>query len=104
MPKRYKVVVSPKAEMMLLEHMRFLSNVSVPAARRFLASFKEAKRQISSFPLSGAYEEEPPLPAERYRKCLFYGRSKFVYEVGTNEAYIDAILDCRQDTDSLDFL
>ena len=44
MPKRYKVVVSPKAEMMLLEHMRFLSNVSVPAARRFLASFKEAKR------------------------------------------------------------
>ena len=104
MPKRYKVIVSPKAKMMLLEHMRFLSNVSVPAAKRFLASFKEAKRQIGLFPLSGAYEEEPSLPAETYRKCLFYGRYKSLYEAGTDEVYIDAIRDCRQDTDSLDFL
>lgn len=99
MPKRYKVIVSKKAERMLLEHMRFLANVSVPAAQRLLASFKEAKRQISSFPLSGPYEDEPSLPAEMYRNCLFYGRYKILYEVGVNEFYIDAIIDCRQDVD-----
>ena len=102
MPKRYKVVVSPKAEMMLLEHMRFLSNVSRPA--QSFGIIQRGKTANFLIPLSGAYEEEPPLPAETYRKCLFYGRYKILYEVGTNEAYIDAILDCRQDTDSLDFL
>ena len=37
-------------------------------------------------------EEEPSLPTETYRKCLFYGRYKILYEAGTNEACIDAVL------------
>ena len=37
-------------------------------------------------------EEEPSLLTETYRKCLFYGRYKILYEAGTNEACIDAVL------------
>ncbi len=101
MPKNFKVIVSHKAEIMLMEHMRFLANVSGPAARRFLASFKDAKRDISMFPLSAPYEDAEPLPPETYRGCLFYDRYKILYEVGENEVYIDAVIDCRQDIESL---
>jgi len=104
MPKKLKVIVSNKAEFMLMEHMRFLANVSAPAAKRFLAAFKEATRSLSAFPLSGPYEDEAPLPAETYRRYLFYGRYKILYEVEEHDVYIDAIVDCRQDPATLDFL
>ncbi len=44
--------------MMLLAHMSFLSNVSVPASRKFLLAFKEPKRACR-LPLSGPYEDDP---------------------------------------------
>ena len=104
MPRKFKVIVSHEAEKMLLEHMRFLANVSIPASKRFLASFKDAKQSLAAFPLSGPYEDEASLPPETYRTYLFYGRYKILYEVVENEIYIDAIIDCRQDTGSFGFL
>jgi len=104
MSKKFKVILSHEAESMLIEHTRFLANVSVPASKRFLASFKEAKKILSAFPLSGPYEDEDLLPPETYRRYLFYGRYKILYEVGENEVYIDAIVDCRQDAGAASFL
>lgn len=97
MAGKYRVIVSEEAKTMLLDHMRFLSNVSIPASRKFLLAFKEAKAQLSAFPLSGPFDENPVLPAKTYRKCLFYGRYHILYEVGDNAVYIDAIVDCRQE-------
>lgn len=97
MPKRYKVVVSKEADSMLLRHTAFLANVSIPASRSFLSAFREAKSMLSQFPLSGAYENHPSLPPETYRKYLFYGRYKILYEVVQETVYVDAVLDCRQD-------
>jgi len=96
MSGRYRVIVSEAAKGMLLRHMKFLANVSVPASRNFLSAFKEAKEQLSTFPLSGPYEDDPALPPKTYRKCLFYGRYNILYEVEQETVYIDAIVDCRQ--------
>ena len=63
---------------------------------KFLSDFKEAKAQLSAFPLSGPYDDDPALPAKTYRKCLFYGRYNILYEVEGKTVYIDAIVDCRQ--------
>lgn len=104
MPKKFRVIVSQEAERMLLEHMRFLANVSIPASKRFLTSFKDAKQSLADFPLSGPYEDEASLPSETYRKYLFYGRYKILYEVEGDKVYIDATVDCRQDTGSFGFL
>ena len=84
---------------MLLRHMKFLANVSVPASRKFLSAFKDAKAQLSTFPLSGPFADDPALPAQTYRKCLYYGRYNILYEVGDNSVYIDAIVDCRQESE-----
>lgn len=96
MSKKYRVIVSDAAKGMLLRHMKFLANVSVPASRKFLLAFKDVKEQLSSFPLLGPYEDDPALPAETFRKCLFYGRYNVLYEVENKTVYIDAIVDCRQ--------
>lgn len=96
MAEKYRVIVSEAAKGMLLRHMKFLANVSVPASRKFLLAFKDAKAQLSAFPLSGPYDDDPALPAETYRKCLFYGRYNILYEVENKTVYIDAIVDCRQ--------
>lgn len=96
MAEKYRVIVSEAAKGMLLRHMKFLANVSVPASRKFLLAFKDAKAQLSAFPLSGPYDDDPALPAETYRKCLFYGRYHILYEVENKTVYIDAIVDCRQ--------
>lgn len=96
MAEKYRVIVSEAAKGMLLRHMKFLANVSVPASRKILLAFKDAKAQLSAFPLSGPYDDDPALPAETYRKCLFYGRYNILYEVENKTVYIDAIVDCRQ--------
>lgn len=96
MAEKYRVIVSEAAKGMLLRHMKFLANVSIPASRKFLLAFKDAKAQLSAFPLSGPYDDDPALPAETYRKCLFYGRYNILYEVENKTVYIDAIVDCRQ--------
>lgn len=96
MAEKYRVIVSEAAKGMLLRHMKFLANVSVPASRKFLLAFKDAKAQLSAFPLSGPYDDDPALPTETYRKCLFYGRYHILYEVENKTVYIDAIVDCRQ--------
>ena len=97
MTRRTKVVVSLAAESMLLQHTAFLANVSPPAARKFLTAFKEAKATLASFPLLGPFEDHPDLPAETYRKHIFYGRYKILYEVIQDTICIDAVVDCRQD-------
>lgn len=93
MAEKYRVIVSEAAKGMLLRHMKFLANVSIPASRKFLLAFKDAKAQLSAFPLSGPYDDAPALPAETYRKCLFYGRYNILYEVENKTVYIDAIVD-----------
>lgn len=60
---------------------------------------EEAKAQLSAFPLSGPFDDDPDLPAETYRKCLFCGRYHILYEVENKTVYIDAIVDCRQESE-----
>ena len=77
MPRKFKVIVSHEAEKMLLEHMRFLANVSIPASKRFLASFKDAKQSLAAFPLSGPYEDETSLPPKHTERICFMAATKF---------------------------
>ena len=38
---RYTVIVSQRADAMLVRHTRFLANVSIPAAKRLVAEFRQ---------------------------------------------------------------
>ncbi|MDR0380478.1 MAG: hypothetical protein LBH86_00580 [Oscillospiraceae bacterium] len=100
----YKVTLARRADWMLIAHTGFLADVSPAAARGLLTDFKAASKRIADDPFQFPYADEmdvPDMPAETYRKCLFYGRYKALFLVEGDEVYIDAIIDCRQENKSL---
>lgn len=53
---RYSVIVSQRADEMLVKHARFLAQVSVPAATRIADEFGRPGKEPVSFPSEDAYE------------------------------------------------
>lgn len=92
----YKVIVSEAANLMLVEHARFLSRVSINAANRLIDAFEKAAKSLETMPLRYPVDSniEPLVP---YRKIIFEKRYLILYEVVNTTVYIDYILDCRQD-------
>ena len=92
----YKVIVSEAANLMLVEHARFLSRVSINAADRLIEASEKAAKPLETMPLRYPVDSEiePHIP---YRKMVFEKRYLILFEVVDNTVFIDYILDCRQD-------
>jgi hypothetical protein len=95
--KRYDVLVDPDADAKMSSHIRFLSQVSVPAADRLLFELSEAINSLKSSPETYPfYMPLKPIDAElRYKMCT--DRYRIVFEIIGNEVFIYDIQDCRQD-------
>ena len=101
---KYNVILSRRADHMLISHTEFLARVSSPAARRLLVDFRKVKKVLEETPFQYPFADErdaPGIPLETYRKCLFDGRYKALYLVEENIVHIDAVIDCRQENDNL---
>lgn len=96
--RKYKVVTAPYLGDMLLEHVRFISNVSIPAARRFRAEFAQLVRRIGENPYQFPALDDPNLPRDTYRKALFAKWYKAVFYVEGEVVYIDAVVDGRRES------
>lgn len=94
---RYKVIAAPYLNGMLLEHVRFISRVSVPAAKRFRREFAELTERLAENPYQFPVLEDPNLPRDTYRKALFAKWYRAVFFVEGDCVYIDAVVDCRRD-------
>ena len=102
--RKYDVVLSRRAERMLLKHTEFLARSSPAAARRLIADSKEIKNRLADNPYQFPFADEvdvPGIPPETYRKCLFDRRYKALFLVEENDVFIDAFIDCRQENDTL---
>ena len=96
MKKRYEVVVSLRAEQMLIGHIRFLARVSVPAARRLRSEYADMLDAMEDNPLQFPVADDPGLP-DGYRKALFFKRYQLIFTVDNDKVFLDAVLDCRMD-------
>ena len=94
----YRVVVSERADRMLVQHARFLARVSEKAALRMTDEFEEVLSALESNPYQFPAETDYNLPAGRYHKALFAKRYKALFSIDRNTVYLDMVLDCRQDT------
>ena len=102
--KPYNVILSRRADGMLLFHTEFLARVSTVGARKLLAAFKKASGMLEDNPLVFAFADEadaPGIPPETYRKCIFYERYKALFLVEDSNVYVDVIIDCRQENKDL---
>jgi plasmid stabilization system protein ParE len=95
--KRYHVIISERAEEMLVQHVRFLTQVSTQAADKLRRNVIEAAKSLQKFPERGSWLTDPLLPANKYRKLLVDKRYLLIYQIKDDTVYIDYILDCRQD-------
>lgn len=94
---KYTVVVSKRADEMLIRHARFLAQVRVSAARRMTAEFEKVLDTLEENPFQFPVETDYNLPDGAYQKALFSKWYKVIFSVSDDTVYLDAVLDCRQD-------
>ncbi len=95
--KEYRVVISDEAAQMLVSHSRFLAQVSESAAFQLIAEFEDKTKSLKAFPERNPWLLDPLVPVGKYRKLLMAKRYLLIYQVKGDTAYIDVVVDCRQD-------
>jgi plasmid stabilization system protein ParE len=95
--KHYHVIFSERAGEMLVQHARFLAQVSAEAADKLRIDIVEAAKSLQEFPERGSWLVDPLLPVNRYRKLLVDKRYLIIYQIKDDTVYIDYLVDCRQD-------
>lgn len=93
----YKVIVSERADMMMVRHARFLAKVSKNAALRLADEFESVLNELEENPYQFPTETDENLPGGMYRKALFCKWYKAIFTIEGQNVYLDAVLDCRQD-------
>ena len=91
------VIVSRAADRMLIEHVRFLANVSIPAANRMADEFEALLQTLEENPYLFSIDEDFRLPDGVYRRALFARWYKVLFLIEGQNVYVDAVLDCRRD-------
>ena len=95
--KQYQVIISERAGEMLVQHVRFLAQVSTQSAENLRIDVIEAAKSLQQFPERGSWLADPALPSNKYRKLLVNKRYLFIYQIKGDVVYIDYIADCRQE-------
>jgi len=97
MNKPYTVKITETSWEMLIEHARFLANVSMTAANRLIDSFVETADSLAAMPERNPWLENDAIPFQKYRKLLFEKHYLVLYEIRGNIVFITAVVDCRKD-------
>ncbi|WP_366922785.1 type II toxin-antitoxin system RelE/ParE family toxin [Metallumcola ferriviriculae] len=94
--ERYHVIVSERANEMLVQHTRFLAQVSTQTADKLTVDIIEAAKTLREFPERGSWLNGPLLPRDKYKKLLVDKRYLLIYKIKEDTVYIDYVVDCRQ--------
>jgi hypothetical protein len=95
--KLYAVIVSDRATDMLMQHVRFMVQISLQAADKLRTEIIEAVKSLESFPERNSWLSGPVLPAHKYRRMIISKRYLLIYQIKDDAVFIEYILDCRQD-------
>ena len=93
----YEVKITETAWEQMIEHAKFLANVSVDAAGRLVDEFVEKSNSLARMPDRCPWLVHRVLPLKRYRKMLFGKYYMALFETIGNTVYVASVFDCRQD-------
>ena len=95
--EEYEVKITDTAWTQMLEHARFLANVSVDAANRLVDDFNTVTDTLTQMPERCPWLMHDSIPFQKYRK-IFIGKYHMVlFQVRGNMVYVSSVIDCRQD-------
>jgi len=92
----YTVIISENAANELLQHVKFLAEVSIPAAQRLNVDIIDAANSLSAFPGRNPWLNDPVIRPNKYRKMVVAEHYLLIYQIKDRTVYIDYIVDCRQ--------
>lgn len=96
-PNKYKVIIDREVYHALSRHVKFLAQVSIPAAKRLASEFEKAANSLREMP------ERCPMVTQKldltgiYRALLFEKRYRLIFKVERDKVFIDAMQDTRED-------
>ena len=92
----YKVIVSQKAEEMLMKHIAFIATVSKEAAGKEKNRIITAIRYLEEDPDIYPFLDEDCIPKNKYHKLVIGKRYMILYQIKDQTVYVDYIIDTRQ--------
>ena len=95
--RRYKVIVAQRAKTMLGTHIKFLAQVSPPAARKLKTELLTAIRSLAQMPERFPFLDNENVPRNKYRKMFVKNWYLVLYQIEEATVFVDYIVDCRQD-------
>ena len=98
---RFTIITARRVDSQLRRHAAFLANVSIRAAKQFRNDFSEILDQLEVNPYQFPIDSDPALPQDTYRKALFSKWYKVLFAIENNTVYLDAVVDCRQDPNTI---
>ena len=93
----YQVIISERAKQNLLLHVRFLAQISKPAAQRLRKRLIEEIRSLEQMPHRYPFLNVEFIPPNKYHKMYVENNYLVLYQIRDNIVYVDWIVDCRQD-------
>ena len=104
MPKKYKVVVSTRADRSLVKHAKFVGCDSPVAAHKLVMDYYRLLRSIGAnpfqFPMANNDADLAMCP-NIYRRCLLGKYHKILFRVDGQEVFIAIVLDSRSENQDL---
>jgi len=95
--KKYKVIIQTPASEMLVEHVRFLAQISETAAERLIDEFFTKAKTLENMPERCPWLFGYSIPEKKYRKLIFEENYMLVFQVINDIVYVDAMVDCRSE-------
>jgi hypothetical protein len=81
----------------MIEHARFLANVSILAAHGLVDEFVETTGSLTHMPERCPWLTHDAIPFQKYRKIPVGKYHLALYIIRGNTVYVTTVVDCRQD-------
>jgi len=95
--KKFTVIIQTPATAMLVDHVRFLAQVSETAADRLVDEFFAKAKSLETMPERCPWLSGYSMPEKKYRKLIFESNYMLVFQVCDDTVFIDAVVDCRSE-------
>ena len=99
---KYQVITASRVDRQLLQHVEFLSRVSISAAKRFRQEYAGILDELEENPFRFPLDTDYNLPDGVYHKALFAKWYKALFIIQDHTVYLDAVVDCRQSGSGMD--
>ena len=95
--RTYRVIIQTPAADMLVDHARFLAQVSITAAERLVDEFYIKAKSLEYMPERCPWLTGYSIPEKKYRKLIFESYYMLVFQTSGSNVYVDAMVDCRSE-------